>query len=202
MRVKGLTPARTLRRFHRSLSLLTGAAVASGVPALPATREAHTLRSGAQLQLPGPLSQITTSSELGTQCTSVDTAPAFYGDTAIGTLVAVNGALYGDIDSGRWGAGTTTTRSKDRSAVSGTGTTTDPYKVTRLFASVTQGCRLISKPTRTRLVQTLIARTLSFKTLQPQTRKSGLYRAADLLLPQQLRFRIRRTQCGQWCRRL
>lgn len=97
------------------------------------TAEAKARISAAEITTPGPLTRVKTGPDLN--CTvrhAADNSPAFFLDAACGTFVAVNGTLFGPDDVPPDSASPTPRTSYTRvrqSAVTGSGSFTDPHKL-------------------------------------------------------------------------
>jgi uncharacterized repeat protein (TIGR01451 family) len=129
------------RRGRRSLGacLVAGAAAAATV-LLPTAASAVSIGTDA-----GPLTTIDIGTMLNCAVNHTgDTAGEWYGSTACATLVAVGGTLYGptDIPAGGSAAPRSAFTVVSQSAVTGSGTSVDPYTVVTVVAAGTSGLQL------------------------------------------------------------
>jgi hypothetical protein len=93
----------------------------------------------------GPLTSITISTELNCAVNHIaDSVAEFYGGTACATLVAVDGTLYGpaSIPAGSGAAPRTTFTPVSQSAVTGTGTSGDPFTIVTVVGLGSSGIQL------------------------------------------------------------
>jgi len=131
----------------------------------------------------GQLSSISTSRDLNCAVNHVgDSAPEFYGSTACATLVAVGGTLYGPANIPAGGAAARTTFIPvSQVGPVGTGTSTDPFRVTTVVDLGSTGVRLTQ-------TDTYVTGRESFTTNVSLTNSSTadldalVYRAADCYL--------------------
>ena len=115
---------RGLFRIGIALSVL--AALALLALAMPGAASAATISSS------GPLTEITISEQLNCDVRHAgDTAPEFFGATACGTFLAVGGTLFGPavIPAGGSAAPRTAFTQVSQSAVLGSGTAADPFRI-------------------------------------------------------------------------
>ena len=134
----------------------------------------------------GPLNNIYLGSELNCQADHTgDSEHEFFGDVpgACATLIAINGTLYGpaSIPAGGSAAPRTTYTEVSQSAVTGTGSAADPFKVVTVVDAGTSGVRLTQ-------TDTYVVGTESYQT-DVQVQNNGaesanfiLYRAGDCYL--------------------
>jgi uncharacterized repeat protein (TIGR01451 family) len=127
----------------RSITILAGVALAL-ICAQPA--------AAADITSPGPLTRINITTDLNCQVTrSDDTAPEFFGGFpgACGTLVATGGTLFGPATIPAGGAASPRTpyTPVSQSAVTGTGTAANPFRVVTVVALGTTGLRVTETDT-------------------------------------------------------
>jgi len=132
------------------LASVVGPPVAIGAepPADPKAESPEAFASaavaGATITTPGPLERITITPDLNCSVQHRDdTVPAFYGDTACATLVAVGSVLYGPADIPAGGsASPRTSFTPVNQTMAGAGTPTDPYRITTVVDAGASGLRL------------------------------------------------------------
>ncbi len=98
----------------------------------------------------GPLTEVGNSSDLNCSVNHTgDTAGEWYGGTACGTLLATGGTLYGpaNIPAGDSASPRTTWTEVSQSAVTGSGTSGDPYKVVTVADAGTTGLEVTQTDT-------------------------------------------------------
>ena len=98
----------------------------------------------------GPLTDIGISSDLNCSVNHTgDTAGEWYGNTACGTFLASGGTLYGPAYTPAGGAASPLTpwTPISQSAVTGSGTTSDPYKIVTVDAAGTTGLQVTETDT-------------------------------------------------------
>ncbi|MGH2935416.1 MAG: hypothetical protein ACRDL2_13015 [Gaiellaceae bacterium] len=123
--------------------MLGGVAVAALVIAPLAFADATITSSG-------PLTSIEITSDLNCAVNhSGDSASEFYGGTACGTLLASGGTLYGpaNIPAGGSASPRTTWSAVSQTAVTGSGTSGDPYKIVTVVDAGTSGLRITETDT-------------------------------------------------------
>lgn len=97
----------------------------------------------AEITSAGPLTKIGISSDLNCSVNhSGDTAGEFYGGTACGTFVAVAGSHYGPASVPAGNSGNPPYTPISQSAVTGSGTSGDPYKIVTVVGLGTSGLEL------------------------------------------------------------
>lgn len=134
----------------------------------------------ASITSPGPLTQVGVGTNLNCSANHVgDTSGEFFGGTSCGTWTIVDGALYGPSATGiSPPAGYTPV---SQTAVTGTGTNADPFKVVTVADAGTTGIRITQTDTYTTGLE-------SFRTDVDVSNTSGashtvrVYRAADCYL--------------------
>jgi uncharacterized repeat protein (TIGR01451 family) len=138
-------PAHTwpTRRLAPRLAIVTGLGLILGLlgPVSPAAAAEASITSA------GPLTNITISDELNCAVNHTgDSAGEFFGDTACATEIAVGGAIYGPsfVPAGTDPGGYTPV---SQSAVTGTGTNVDPYKIVTVVDVGTTGLRITETDT-------------------------------------------------------
>jgi uncharacterized repeat protein (TIGR01451 family) len=169
---------------------LGGAVLAVGGPASASKGAGDGVASAAlsntTITSAGPLNNIYLSNELNCQVDHTgDTSHEFYGDVpgACATLIATGGALYGPstIPAGSAASPRTTFTEVSQSAVTGSGTSGDPYQVVTVVDAGTTGLRLTE-------TDSYIAGTETYRTDVAVTNSGGasqdfvLYRAGDCYL--------------------
>ena len=105
----------------------------------PATADTASITSA------GPLTRVEISDQLNCAVDHVgDTEPEWFGDTACGTLLAVGGELFGPSSIPAGGSATPRTgwTPVSQSAVSGAGTSANPYRITTVVAAGTTGVQI------------------------------------------------------------
>jgi uncharacterized repeat protein (TIGR01451 family) len=132
----------------------------------------------------GPLTNITISNELNCQVDHTgDVDHEFFGDDACATLIATGGTLYGpsSIDAGGSAAPRTTYTEVSQSAVTGSGSSADPFQIVTVVAAGTTGIQLTE-------TDSYVLGTESYRT-DVQVSNTGnatqsfiLYRAGDCFL--------------------
>jgi len=132
----------------RSARLVVAITAALGVailgPASPVAAASQSILSA------GPLTRVQISDDLNCAVDHTgDTSPEFFGDTACGTLVAVGGTLYGPayIPAGGSAAPRTTFTAISQSAVTGSGSNADPYKIVTVVGLGATGLRITETDT-------------------------------------------------------
>ena len=98
----------------------------------------------------GPLTQIGNSTDLNCSVNHTgDSAGEWYGNTACGTLLATGGTLFGpaDIPAGSNASPRTTWTEVSQTAVTGAGTTADPYKVVTVATAGATGLQVTQTDT-------------------------------------------------------
>ena len=103
------------------------------------------IASAATISSTGPLTEITISEELNCDVRHAgDTDPEFYGATACGTFLAVGGTLFGPSAIPAGGAATPRTpfTPVSQTAVLGSGTAADPYRIVTVVDLGTTGLRI------------------------------------------------------------
>lgn len=123
------------------VSLVTAAGMLATHPANAAT---------AAINSPGPLTRVEISDTLNCAVSYVsDEQPEFYGDTACGTLVVVDGVLYGpeSIPAGGSAAPRTAYTPVSQSGPTGSGTDADPYTIVTVVAAGETGITLTETDT-------------------------------------------------------
>ncbi len=98
----------------------------------------------------GPLTDIGISSDLNCSVNHTgDTAGEWFGDTACGTLLASGGTLYGpaSIPAGASASPRTPWTAVSQTAVTGSGTTSDPFKIVTVDAAGTTGLQVTETDT-------------------------------------------------------
>lgn len=129
----------------------------------------------------GPLSRIATSPDLNCAVDHVgDSSAEFYGGTACATLVAVDGILYGpaDIPAGSGAGPRTPFTPVSQAGPAGTGSLTDPWKVTTVVALGEIGLRLTQVDTYV-TGQESYTTTLTLDNSGTAARDVLVYRAGD-----------------------
>jgi uncharacterized repeat protein (TIGR01451 family) len=126
------------RRWSPRVATLAGIALILSLlgPVPPVAAASITITSA------GPLTSITISDELNCAVNHTgDSAGEFFGDTACATEIAVGGAIYGpsSIPAGNSPGGYTPV---SQSAVTGSGTNVDPYKIVTVVDVGTTGLRI------------------------------------------------------------
>ena len=130
------TRRRLIGRFVLVLSLVGFALVLLEAPATAAS---------ASITSAGPLTRVEISDELNCSVDHVgDTSPEWYNDTACGTFLAVGGVLFGPSSVPAGGSATPRTgwTPVSQSAVSGAGTSANPYRITTVVAAGTTGVQV------------------------------------------------------------
>jgi uncharacterized repeat protein (TIGR01451 family) len=93
----------------------------------------------------GPLTRILITGDLNCGVSHVgDTSPEFYNDIACGTFLTVGGILYGPayVPAGQSASPRTAWTSVSQTAVTGSGTSSDPYKIVTVVAADATGVTL------------------------------------------------------------
>jgi uncharacterized repeat protein (TIGR01451 family) len=126
------------RRSAARLAIVTGCALGMSLlgPVAPVAAASTTITSA------GPLTSITISDELNCAVEHTgDVVGEFFADTACATEIAVGGAIYGPsaIPAGNSPGGYTPV---SQSAVTGSGTNVDPYKIVTVVDVGTTGLRI------------------------------------------------------------
>jgi uncharacterized repeat protein (TIGR01451 family) len=115
-----------LRRVPIIVTVAASLAVALRGPVAPALAASQAILSA------GPLTRIEISDDLNCAVDHTgDTSPEFFGDTACGTFVAVGGTLFGPVNIPAGGSANPRTAFTpiSQSAVLGSGTNADPYRI-------------------------------------------------------------------------
>ncbi|RHA43551.1 DUF11 domain-containing protein [Cellulomonas rhizosphaerae] len=127
-----------LKRWGVLVAVLALAALALVVPQPPTA-------SAASVVSPGPLSTITISPDLNCDVRYVgDTSAEWYGSTACGTFLSINGTLYGpaSVPAGSGASPITAWTRVSQSAVSGSGTDADPFQLVTVVRAGSTGVTL------------------------------------------------------------
>ena len=127
-------------------AVAAGGIVSTGAVLAPTAAYAAT----APITSAGPLTRVEISDVLNCAVDHAgDTASEWYGQTACGTLLATGGTLFGPatIPAGSAAAPRTTWTPVSQSAVTGTGTNADPYKVVTVDDATGAGLRLTETDT-------------------------------------------------------
>jgi uncharacterized repeat protein (TIGR01451 family) len=138
----GRRPGTRQRRrplFRTGIALSVLAALALLALALPGVARAATISSS------GPLTEITISEQLNCDVRHLgDTDPEFFGATACGTFLAVGGTLFGPavIPAGGPATPRTAFSPVSQSAVLGSGTSPDPYRIVTVVDLGTTNVRI------------------------------------------------------------
>jgi len=155
------------------LSLAGTLVVAGAPPALAAS-----ITSG------GPLTRVEISPVLNCAVSYLgDVEPQFFGDTACATLLAVNGTLFGpaSIPFGGAAAPRTPYTPVSQSAVTGIGTTDDPYTIVTVVALGTSGLRITQADSYV-VGQEAYRTDVTVSNLGTNAETAILYRAGDCYL--------------------
>ena len=141
-----VTKARRATLVLAVVASLAGSLVGSAAPALakPAA-PANPTPAGVPINSAGPLTRVEISNDLNCAVDhSGDTSPEFFGDTACATLVAVGGTLYGPagIPAGDSASPRTAFTPVSQSAVTGTGTNANPYKIVTVVGLGSTGLQI------------------------------------------------------------
>lgn len=171
--------ARRWTRAAAAAAVLLGTAAGTGIgTAAPTAAAPGTIGS------PGPLTRVQIGDQLNCAVDhSGDTSPEWFGDTACGTLLATGGVLYGPASIPAGGAAQPRTpwTPVSQSAVTGTGSGTDPYRVVTVVAAGGTGLRLTE--TDSYVVGAESYRTdIEVANAGPEPITAILYRAGDCYL--------------------
>lgn len=170
---------KTVRVRLHALSIVVTLGLAIGMLALNAT-----VVFAASIGSSGPLTRVEISSTLNCAVDHTgDVSPEFFGDTACGTLLAVDGTLYGPpkIPAGGNANPRTGFTAVSQTAVTGTGTSLDPFTVVTVVALGTSGLQITE--TDSYVVGEESYRTDVTVTNTTTTGKTAiLYRAGDCFL--------------------
>jgi uncharacterized repeat protein (TIGR01451 family) len=132
----------------------------------------------------GPLTRVEVSPDLNCAVDHAgDTSPEFFGDTACGTLIVVDGVLFGpaSIPAGGSAFPRTPYTAVSQSAVTGSGTIADPYMIVTVVDLGTTGMRITE--TDSYIVGQESYRTdVTVANAGAQTKTALLYRAGDCYL--------------------
>jgi uncharacterized repeat protein (TIGR01451 family) len=124
-----------MRKIVALLSALTVAATCAGTAAAQSTK----------IESAGPLTRVEITTDLNCAVSHIaDTDPEFFSDTACGTLVAVGTALFGpaNIPAGGGATPRTAFTPVTQSAVTGTGTPANPYRIVTVVSLGETGLQL------------------------------------------------------------
>jgi uncharacterized repeat protein (TIGR01451 family) len=179
MRVLSQVRGRVVAAVALSVSLVaTSAAVlAPGVGA--------EIETSATITSAGPLTSITIADDLNCDVRHAgDDDPEFFGATACGTLVVVDGTLYGplNIPAGESATPRTAYTPVSQAGPTGSGTAADPYRIVTVVDAGTSGVRLTQTDTYvvgSESYRTDIALSRTAAVTNPNIR---LYRAGDCFL--------------------
>jgi uncharacterized repeat protein (TIGR01451 family)/uncharacterized repeat protein (TIGR02543 family) len=153
--------------------------VAAGIIVIGATAAL-----AASITSAGPLTRVEITDTLNCAVDHVgDAAPEFFDDTACGTLLAVDGTLYGppNIPAGNAASPRTAFTPVSQSAVTGSGTSGDPFTIVTVVALGTSGLQLTE--TDTYVVGEESYRTdVTVTNTGTTPRTATLYRAGDCFL--------------------
>jgi uncharacterized repeat protein (TIGR01451 family) len=142
------------------------------------------LAADSQIISSGPLTRILITNDLNCGVSHVgDTSPEFYGDTACGTFLTVGGILYGPayVPAGGSASPRTAWTPVSQTSVTGSGTSSDPYKIVTVVAADATGVTLTE-------TDSYVVGQESYRTdVQINNGSSGavsgiLYRAGDCFL--------------------
>ncbi len=141
-----LLPNARTRSKRASLVLAVGASLAVGLlgPVSPALAASQAITSS------GPLTSITITDDLNCAVNHTgDASGEFFGGTACGTLVAVGGTLFGPvyIPAGSFASPRTAFTPVSQSAVTGTGTNADPYRIVTVVGLGSTGLQITETDT-------------------------------------------------------
>ena len=138
----------------------------------------------ASINSSGPLTRVEINNTLNCAVDHAgDSSPEFFGDTACGTLLAVDGTLYGppNIPAGNAASPRTGFTAVSQTPVTGTGTSADPFTIVTVVSLGTSGLQVTE--TDTYVVGEESYRTDVTVTNGTTTAKSAiLYRAGDCYL--------------------
>ena len=126
-------------RLH-AMSIVVTVALVAGILVGGATAA-----FAASINSSGPLTRVEISDTLNCAVDHAgDVSPEFYGDTACGTLLAVDGTLYSppSIPAGSGANPRTAFTAVSQSAVTGTGTSADPFTIVTVVALGTSGVQI------------------------------------------------------------
>lgn len=133
-----------------TLSIITTLGLVAGMFAGTVFTAGSALAASASIVSAGPLTRVEISDDLNCAVDYLgDSEPEFYGDTACATLVAAGGTLYGPayIPAGGGAAPRTTYTLVSQSAVTGAGTSGNPYKIITVVDLGTSGLRITQTDT-------------------------------------------------------
>ena len=151
----------------------------------PGTSEvvSFTIAAPAELASAGPLTRIRTSPDLGCAVNHVeDSSGEFYGDFACGTLVVVDGVLFGPANIPAGGsAGPRTGFAPISQTVGGAGTAADPLAIVTVADAGTTGVRITQRDTYV-IGEESYRTEVSLANTGGTLRTIKLYRAADCYL--------------------
>lgn len=136
-----LLPNAWTRSRRATLVLAVGASLAIGIlgPMSPVLAASQAISSS------GPLTLVEISDQLNCAVNHTgDTSGEFFGDTACGTLIAVNGTLYGpaSIPAGGSASPRTAFTPVSQSAVTGSGTNANPYTIVTVVGLGSTGLQI------------------------------------------------------------
>jgi hypothetical protein len=137
------SPWRGFRRTKRSI-LLAVVGVLAGA-GLVATSVTAAFATTTDITSTGPLTDIGISTDLNCSVNHTgDTAGEWFGNTACGTFLASAGTLYGptSVPAGGSASPSTPWTGVSQSAVTGSGTSSDPYKIVTVDAAGTSGLQV------------------------------------------------------------
>ena len=104
----------------------------------------------ASINSSGPLTRVEINSTLNCAVDHAgDSSPEFFGDTACGTLLAVDGTLYGppNIPAGNAASPRTGFTAVSQTPVTGTGTSADPFTIVTVVSLGTSGLQVTETDT-------------------------------------------------------
>jgi uncharacterized repeat protein (TIGR01451 family) len=171
-----------LKVARRGSQILALGALLATILTLGAVQSASA--ATATISSSGPLTSVGISTDLNCSVNHTgDTDGEFFGDTACGTLVAMGGVLYGPAAIPAGGAATprTTYTEVSQTAVTGTGSTTDPFTIVTVDDLGSTGVRLTETDSYV-VGQEAYLTQVSLNNTSGTAQNAIIYRAGDCFL--------------------